>query len=101
MVNSPTFVDAHGAQKADSTATSLPGRLGRGWGVSEALEGFVTSLPRISGTRETTASHEVTPRQDRVPPAAPEAVEPALISDKLPASVSPILYSRATKQPGG
>jgi hypothetical protein len=36
--------DAHGAQKANSTAISLPRGVGSGWNVSEAAEGFVTSV---------------------------------------------------------
>jgi hypothetical protein len=44
------------AQKADSTAISLPAGVEGGGGVSEAVEGFVTSLPRTSGTRDDLAS---------------------------------------------
>ena len=35
-------------QKADSTAISLPGKVRAGWGVSEAVEGFVTSLAVVT-----------------------------------------------------
>jgi hypothetical protein len=38
-----------GAQKADSTAIWLPAGVWGGWGVSEAVEGFVTTLPSMSG----------------------------------------------------
>ena len=31
---------------------SLPGRVSVGWRVSEAMEGFVTTLPRMSGARD-------------------------------------------------
>jgi hypothetical protein len=37
--------DAHGAPKADS---ALPRGVGGGWGVSEALVGFVTSLAVVT-----------------------------------------------------
>jgi hypothetical protein len=40
--------DPSHAQEADSEGT-LPRGVGDGWGVSEAMEGFVTSLPRMSG----------------------------------------------------
>jgi hypothetical protein len=36
----------------DSAAIWLPDGVWAGWGVSEAVEGFVTSLPRMSGTRD-------------------------------------------------
>jgi len=36
---------------ADSAAISLPGGVWLGWRVSEAVEGFVTSLPRMSRAR--------------------------------------------------
>jgi hypothetical protein len=44
--------DAHGAQKADSTANWLPGGVCVGCCVSEAMEAFVTTFPRMSGARD-------------------------------------------------
>jgi hypothetical protein len=52
MVNSPTLCDAHRAQKADSAPNWLPGGVWGAGGVSEAVEGFVTTLPRMSGAHD-------------------------------------------------
>ena len=45
-------------EDADSAPNWLPGGVWGGWGVSEAVEGFVTSLPRMSG-----APQRSTPRR--------------------------------------
>jgi len=52
MVNSPTFVGR--ARRSESRFhNDFAARRGRGggWGVSEGLEGFATTLPGMSGAR--------------------------------------------------